>query len=187
MDRALAALQQSLGPQAGEVVAQLLAMARSVAAAAGEAAQEARSAARAGVEVVHQARDVVQQARLTVAQAREAVATVHRVAARADALVAELEQPLRALRPGLTRLGTLLDDPVVGDVPATLRQIRDDLPPVLRTLAEASDRLALVTGPTDKLLSFMDDTSRTLGLPGAGLLGRRRPPAAGSPDRASDA
>ena len=179
LDRALAALQSTLGPSAGEVVGQLLTVARAAATAAGEAAQEARAAARAGVDVVHQARDVVQQAMLTVQQAREAVATVHRVAARADVLVAELEEPLRALRPGLARLAAVLDNPVVDDVPATLRQVRDDLPPVLRTLADASDRLALVTGPTDRLLSFVDDTSRTLGLPGAGLLGRRRPPVKG--------
>ncbi len=180
LDRALAALQSTLGPSAGEVVGQLLTVARAAATAAGEAAHEARAAARAGVDVVHQARDVVQQAKVTVQQAREAVATVHRVAARADELVAELEEPLRALRPGLARLAAVLDNPVVDDVPATLRQIRDDLPPVLRTLADASGRLALVTGPTDRLLSFVDDTSRNLGLPGAGLLGRRRPPIKGA-------
>ncbi len=177
-EKALGAVQAAVGPHAGELVAQLAAVARATGTAAGEAAAEVRAAARAGVEVVHQAREVVQQA-------REVVQVAHRMVLRADALVAEMEEPLRALRPGLDRLAAVLDDPVVDDVPDTLRRVRDDLPPVLRTLADASERLALVTGPTDRLLDFVGDTSRTLGLPGAGLLGRRRPPggpgAAGPP------
>ncbi len=112
-----------------------------------------------------------------VGEARETLATVHRVAARVEALVEELEQPLTTLAPGLRRLAAVLDDPVVSDLPDTLRAVQDDLLPVVRTLADTHERVAFIAGSTERIMTFVDETSRTLsGLPGAGLLGRRRPP-----------
>ena len=117
-----------------------------------------------------------------VDEARQTLAVVHRAAVRVDALVEELEEPLRALAPGLSRVATVLDDPVVDDLPATLRAVQDDLLPVLRTLADTHERVAYIAGSTDRIMAFVDETSRTLsGLPGAGLLGRRR--ASGPPGR----
>lgn len=92
-----------------------------------------------------------------VAEARETVQAYHRLAVRAEALLDDLEEPLRELAPGLRRLATVLDDPVVDDLPDTVRRLQRDLLPVLRTLADTSERVAFVTG-----------------LPGAALLGRRR-------------
>lgn len=115
-----------------------------------------------------------------VGEARQTLAAVHRVAVRMDAVVTELEEPLIALAPGLRRLAEALDDPVVSDLPDTLRTVQDDLLPVLRTLAETHERVAYVAGSTERIMTFVDETSRTLaglsGLPGAGLLGRRRAP-----------
>ncbi len=118
----------------------------------------------------------------TVSQARETIAAVQRLTARMDGIVAELEEPLKALAPGLQRLAVVLDDPVVGDLPDTLRRVQSDVLPVLRTLAETNERVAFIAGSTDRIMSFVDETSRTFaGIPGAGLLGRRRPPTPSRP------
>jgi hypothetical protein len=102
---------------------------------------------------------LVRSATALVGEARETVQAYHRLAQRADALITDLEQPLRELAPGMRRLATVLDDPVVEDLPDTVRQLRQDLLPVLRTLADTHERVAFVAG-----------------LPGAALLGRRRTP-----------
>ncbi len=109
------------------------------------------------------------------ASARDTVQAVHRLAVHLDAVVTELEEPLLALRPGLQRLATVLDDPVVEQVPETLRRVQADVLPVLRTIADTHDRVALIAASTERIVSFVDDTGRTIaGLPGAALLGRRR-------------
>jgi hypothetical protein len=109
----------------------------------------------------------------------DTVQTLNRMVARVDGIVTELEEPLKALGPGMTRLAALLDDPVVEEIPATLKQVQADILPVLRTLADTHERVAFIAGSTERIMSFVDDTSRTLaGLPGAALLGRRRPAAA---------
>jgi ABC-type transporter Mla subunit MlaD len=110
------------------------------------------------------------------AQARETVVTVNRLATRLDGLVEELEEPLKALAPGLSRLAVVLDDPVVEELPDTLRKVQADVLPVLRTLADTHERVAFIAGSTERIMTFVDETSRTIaGLPGAALLGRRRP------------
>ena len=111
-----------------------------------------------------------------VGEARETLAAVHRLAVRMDAMAEELEEPLRALAPGLQRLAVVLDDPVVEEIPDTLRKVQGDVLPVLRTLADTHERVAFIAGSTERIMTFVDETSRTIaGLPGAALLGRRRP------------
>ena len=111
-----------------------------------------------------------------VSETRETLAAVHRLAVRMDAMAEELEEPLRALAPGLQRLAVVLDDPVVEELPDTLRKIQGDVLPVLRTLADTHERVAFIAGSTERIMTFVDETSRTIaGLPGAALLGRRRP------------
>lgn len=111
-----------------------------------------------------------------VNDARETLAAVHRLAVRVDGLAEELEEPLRALAPGLSRLAVVLDDPVVEDLPDTLRKVQADVLPVLRTLADTHERVAFIAGSTERIMTFVDETSRTIAhLPGAALLGRRRP------------
>ncbi len=110
------------------------------------------------------------------ASARDTVLAVNRLVGRIDGIVAELEGPLLALAPGLQRLASVLDDPIVEQLPQTLAQIQKDVLPVLRTLADTHERVAFIAGSTERIMTFVDETSRTLaGLPGAALLGRRRP------------
>jgi hypothetical protein len=101
---------------------------------------------------------------------------------RADSVVAELEEPLKALAPGLRTMARILDDPIIETVPQTLAQVQHDILPVLRTLADTHERVAFIAGQTERIMSFVDDTGRTLAsIPGAALLGRGRKPAAPAP------
>jgi ABC-type transporter Mla subunit MlaD len=78
--------------------------------------------------------------------ARETIESAQRIAERLEGLVEELEEPVRALRPGLERVGRVLDDPVVDTVPDTLRRIHDDLMPLIHGLRQAQTRMGSVTG-----------------------------------------
>jgi hypothetical protein len=108
----------------------------------------------------------------------DTVQTMNRMVTRLDGIVTELEEPLKALAPGMARLAVVLDDPVVEELPATLKQVQSDILPVLRTLADTHERVAFIAGSTERIMTFVDETSRTIaGLPGAALLGRRKAPA----------
>jgi ABC-type transporter Mla subunit MlaD len=78
--------------------------------------------------------------------ARDTIASAQQIAERLEALVDELEEPVRALRPGLERVGRVLDDPAVDTVPDTLRRIQDDLMPLIHGLRQAQSRVGSVTG-----------------------------------------
>ena len=78
--------------------------------------------------------------------AHATIASAQRIAERLEDLVEELEEPVRALRPGLERVGRVLDDPAVDTVPDTLRRINDDLLPLIHGLRQAQARMGSVTG-----------------------------------------
>jgi hypothetical protein len=116
------------------------------------------------------------------AGAKDTIVMLHRMAVRVDSIVTELEEPLKALAPGMRTMAAILDDPAIQAVPATLAQVQRDVMPVMRALAETQERVAFIAGSTERIMSFVDDTGRTIaGLPGAALLGRRRPSAPKEP------
>ena len=78
--------------------------------------------------------------------AKETIASAQRIAERLEDLVTELEEPVRALKPGLARVGRVLDDPAVDTVPDTLRRIHEDLVPLIAGLRQAQSRVGSVTG-----------------------------------------
>ncbi len=78
--------------------------------------------------------------------ARDTVASAQRTAEKLEELVEELEEPVRALRPGLERVGKVLDDPAIDTVPDTLRRIHEDLMPLIAGLRQAQTRMGSVTG-----------------------------------------
>ncbi|WP_104525867.1 hypothetical protein [Blastococcus atacamensis] len=88
----------------------------------------------------------VRQLTEAVSSARETIASAQRMAERLETLVEELEEPVRALKPGLERVGRVLDDPAVDTVPDTLRRIHDDLMPLISGLRQAQTRMGTVTG-----------------------------------------
>jgi ABC-type transporter Mla subunit MlaD len=79
-------------------------------------------------------------------QARETIESAQRITERLEGLVEELHQPVQALKPGLERVGRVLDDPAVDTVPDTLRRIHDDLMPLIAGLRQAQARVGSVTG-----------------------------------------
>ena len=78
--------------------------------------------------------------------ARETIESAQRTAERLEGLVEELEEPVRALKPGLERVGRVLDDPAIDTIPDTLTHIHDDLMPLIATLRQAQARMGSVTG-----------------------------------------
>ena len=78
--------------------------------------------------------------------AHATISSAQRIAERLEALVDELEEPVRALRPGIERVGRVLDDPAVDTVPDTLRRIQEDLVPLIHGLRVAQSRVGSVTG-----------------------------------------
>jgi ABC-type transporter Mla subunit MlaD len=78
--------------------------------------------------------------------ARDTIASAQRIAERLEDLVNELEEPVRALRPGIERVGKVLDDPAVDTVPDTLRRINEDLMPLIHGLRQAQTRVGSVAG-----------------------------------------
>ena len=90
--------------------------------------------------------DAVRELIAATRVATETVASAQRTAERLEGLVEELEEPVRALRPGLERVGRVLDDPAIDTVPDTLRTVADDLLPLVHGLRQATDRVGSVTG-----------------------------------------
>ena len=80
------------------------------------------------------------------AVARDTVASAQRTAERLERVTSQLEAPVQALRPGLERVGKVLDHPAVDTIPETLRRIHDDLMPLIAGLRAAQSRLGSVTG-----------------------------------------
>ena len=80
------------------------------------------------------------------ALARETIESAQRTAERLETVMEELQQPVRDLKPGLERVGRVIDDPAVDTVPDTLRRIHDDLMPLIAGLRQAQARVGSVTG-----------------------------------------
>jgi ABC-type transporter Mla subunit MlaD len=110
---------------------------------------------------------------------RDAARALRRVADRVDGVLDDVEEPVRALAPGLRRLAAVLDDPLVADAPETLAKLRDEVLPALRGLRETQQRVASIAGSTDRISALIDETGgRLAALPGAAALLMRRVPRA---------
>lgn len=86
----------------------------------------------------------------------EAMATMQRLAARAEGLLDELE-------PGVRRVAKVLDDPIIDEIPDSLREMQANLMPVMKQLRDTQAKVAAIA----------DSTSRLASLPGAALFGAR--------------
>lgn len=90
--------------------------------------------------------NTVRQLTEATTKARDTIDSAERIAERIEKLVEELEEPVRALKPGLERVGKVLDDPVIDTVPDTLQRINEDVIPLIHGLRQAQTRLGSVTG-----------------------------------------
>jgi ABC-type transporter Mla subunit MlaD len=110
-----------------------------------------------------------------------AIRRLDELTARVEGLVGELEEPVRGLVPGLTRVGTVLDDPVVDRLPRTVSRLEAEIVPVVATLRETQARVAAIAASTERITTFVDDAGARIGsLPGLLL---RRPFRAADPVR----
>jgi hypothetical protein len=77
----------------------------------------------------------------TLADSKTTAASALRVAARLEDILDEIEQPMRALRPGLQRLAAALDNPVIDRIPATLETIERTVLPFAARVAATTARM----------------------------------------------
>ena len=77
----------------------------------------------------------------TIREARETVAQLQRLGSRLESILDEVEEPVKDLAPGLRRVGAVLDDPAVSEIPETVRRVREDLLPLVATLRGTTDVL----------------------------------------------
>ena len=77
-----------------------------------------------------------------VATTRETMLATQRVAARLEEILDDIDGPVRNLRPGLEKLATVLDDPVIERIPATLTAVELAVGPVAAGVQRVSDRLS---------------------------------------------
>ena len=82
----------------------------------------------------------------TIREARDAVARLQRLGERLEGMLDEVEEPVKDLAPGLRRMGKVLDDPAVSEIPDTVRRMREDVLPLAATLRGTSDVLDRFTG-----------------------------------------
>lgn len=82
----------------------------------------------------------------TIREARDTVARLQRLGSRLESILDEVEEPVKDLAPGLRRVGRMLDDPVVSEIPETVRRVREDLLPLVATLRGTTDVLDRFSG-----------------------------------------
>jgi ABC-type transporter Mla subunit MlaD len=91
---------------------------------------------------------------VTIRDAQATVARLQRVGERLEAILDEVEQPVKDLAPGLRRVGEVLDDPAVSDLPDTVRRVREDLLPLVASLRGGADVLDRFAGARSLLGGF---------------------------------
>lgn len=109
-----------------------------------------------------------------VAQAGETAAAVQRLTLKLEVLVNALDEPVRALAPGLAKVAVILESEVIDEIPGALALVNSQILPILRALADTQSKVAGIAGSTDRMMSMIDDVqARVATLPGAGMLARR--------------
>lgn len=109
-----------------------------------------------------------------VAQAGETAAAVQRLTRKLELLVDTLDEPVRALAPGLRKVAVILESDVIDEIPGTLALVNSEILPILKALADTQAKVAGIAGTTDRMMSMIDDVqARVATLPGAGMLARR--------------
>jgi hypothetical protein len=91
---------------------------------------------------------------VTIRDAQATVARLQRVGERLESILDEVEQPVKDLAPGLRRAGEVLGDPAVGDLPDTVRRVREDLLPLVASLRGGADVLDRFAGARSLLGGF---------------------------------
>src|SRR3954452_14745445 len=80
----------------------------------------------------------------------ETVQKMNSMVSRIDGIVTELEEPLKALAPGMTRVAAILASPGVDKIPATLAQVQSASLQFDRSLAASHERITVIAGSTER-------------------------------------
>ena len=90
---------------------------------------------------------------------------------RMDRVTAPLEEPLLALAPRLQALVPVLDEDLMGAVPALLDSFQRNAMPAMEALGQTQAQVASIASSVDGLFRLVNDTLGRLGdLPGAALV-----------------
>jgi methyl-accepting chemotaxis protein len=76
----------------------------------------------------------------TVASSKDSAASAQRVIARLESVLDDIEEPVRAMAPGLQRLSVALDNPVIDRLPATLETIERTVLPIAARIEQTNER-----------------------------------------------
>lgn len=83
----------------------------------------------------------------SVETSKETVAMANRVVERLEALVDDLHDPVRALRPGIERVSEVLDAPVVQRLPEVLEAVESTIMPITRATERVRATFAKIGKP----------------------------------------
>ena len=111
----------------------------------------------------------------------QTVARLDNLVQRLDRLTEPLEVPLTALAPRLQALVPLLDEELMGTLPAVLESVNRNAVPALELIGQTQAQVASIAVSMERLMHVMDDGfARLAELPGIGLVtrlrGERNPP-----------
>ncbi len=95
-----------------------------------------------------------------IGEASETAASAARVTARVEALLEEIEEPIRRLVPAMERLAAALDHPAVDAVPDTLQRIHSVVRPVSDGFARGSARVASLRASAGRLAAQIRERRR---------------------------
>jgi chromosome segregation ATPase len=76
----------------------------------------------------------------TLASSKDTAASAQAVLARLESVLDEIEEPVRAMGPGLQRLSVALDSPVIDRLPATLEAIERTVLPIAARIEHTNER-----------------------------------------------
>lgn len=105
----------------------------------------------------------------------QTVARLDKLVQRLDRLTEPLEGPLTALAPRLQALVPLLDEELIGTLPAVLDSVNRNAVPALELIGQTQAQVASIAVSMERLMHVMDDGfARLAELPGMGLVTRLR-------------
>lgn len=111
--------------------------------------------------------------------ATTSMAAVQQLADRIDTMVEMVEAPVRALSPGMRRLASVLDDPVIDNVPSTLRRMSSEVTPLVIRLADTEAMVSGIASSTEHIRRLVSETGDLMG--GLSAAPARPPRAANAP------
>jgi ABC-type transporter Mla subunit MlaD len=127
------------------------------------------------VEALATLPDTIVQLNRTLTSFAQTVARLDTLVRRIDRLTEPLEAPMAALTPRIEALVPLLDQDLIGSLPALIDAVQRNAIPALEVMGQTQAQVASIAASVDRLMHVMDDGfARLQDLPGAALVSRLR-------------